>query len=65
MVKISYELCILAGNPGTPEKPFSEPGWNLFRKFWNDAILQSIQQKRESASLGIQEMAKVCDIYEP
>ena len=57
LITFSYELSLIEGKPGTPEKPLSDLGRTSYTNWWTQRIIDYIREK-EDEEINIAEMSR-------
>ncbi len=62
LITLSYELTRREGKTGSPERPLSDLGQLSYRSYWNHAILNFADSRREVGGISVEEAAKTTGI---
>ena len=57
LIEFSYELSLIEGKPGTPERPLSDLGFRSYLSWWTYKILTLLKEDKDTTNLSIQRLS--------
>ncbi|EGR34092.1 hypothetical protein IMG5_024310 [Ichthyophthirius multifiliis] len=64
LISISYQLSIIEGKPGTPERPLSDLGKVSYLSWWSQTIIDFLRKKADDYHFSISDITKETGIQE-